>query len=460
MNWLIADHGGGVSRGSVWHRGSEDASRNVQCQEGSNNLRVTMVSRRVHPAHGPGGLERHVHDLLCALGRAGVQVELYAESPADPTSARVAIESFPPGVCVHWIPDRWLPLGTRPGTIVLDRITNYPMWALRVARWLMASWSMGSASPPEGGGNTSPQHQRPDLLHVHGLAGWGFGRAKAAGRLRLPLVLTTQGMEEFQAPGHLKHLAYSPFRAGMRTLAKASDRIVVTDKSLVDLVGRLLDVEPTTLVTIPNAIDPQRCRQVGDRSAAQTMLQAWGRASARPLFISVGRLAANKGFEILVEALAGAGRRLPDTWGWLLIGDGPRRQAIATAIDRAGIASHCTMAGRLSQALLHGLLGCADWFVHPTLYEGSSLATLEAMAHGLPVIASRTGGLPDKVEPNVSGFLVAPGEPKELAAALVDTVNAEAARLGAAGRRIVEADFSWSAAVSRYLDLYREVALR
>ena len=99
---------------------------------------VAMVTRRVHPAHGPGGLERHVYELVVHLARQGVEIDLFAAAPSTLLRRTSAERAFPSGVRLHWVADRWLPLGDRRGTVVVDRITNYPLWSYRVARQIMA----------------------------------------------------------------------------------------------------------------------------------------------------------------------------------------------------------------------------------------------------------------------------------------------------------------------------------
>ena len=110
-------------------------------------------------------------------------------------------------------------------------------------------------------------------------------------------------------------------------------------------------------------------------------------------------------------------------------------------------------------ATLHAWYEAATLFVHPTLYEGSSLVTLEAMAHRRAVVATRAGGLPDKVRPGVNGWLVEPGDSGALAAAMSGALGTgeRLAAYGEAGRRIVEAEFSWGAAGSATVSLYREL---
>jgi glycosyltransferase involved in cell wall biosynthesis len=117
------------------------------------------------------------------------------------------------------------------------------------------------------------------------------------------------------------------------------------------------------------------------------------------------------------------------------------------------------LTGRLPDRDLHAWYEAADLFVHPTLYEGSSLVTLEAMAHRRAVVASAAGGLPDKVTPGLTGWLVPPGNPSALAAAISGALGDDARlrEMGLEGRTIVERGFSWDAAGAATLRLYDDL---
>jgi glycosyltransferase involved in cell wall biosynthesis len=119
-----------------------------------------------------------------------------------------------------------------------------------------------------------------------------------------------------------------------------------------------------------------------------------------------------------------------------------------------------TFAGRVDPATLHAWYEAAALFVHPTLYEGSSLVTLEAMAHRRAVVATTAGGLPDKVRPGATGWLVAPGDPDALAAALGAALGnpLALAPMGLEGRALAEARFSWPVVTAALLAVYRELA--
>lgn len=398
-------------------------------------LRVAVLARRVHPAHGPGGLERHVHDQVVELVRAGVAVDLIVETPDDPERRRRAEAELPTSIRWHWVARGRLPLGRRPGTVVLDRITNYPAWSRRAARCIDPAC---------------------DVIHAHGLAGLGVAEMRARGRLPQPLVFTTHGMEEFLAPP-LKRLAYLPFRRAIRRIAALADAVVITDEVMLPVAEQALGLPAERLTVIPNAVDPDACTGAADGAAAAALLRQRFAGPPQPLLVSVGRLAANKGFDVLAAALGRAAPRLPPGWGWVLVGDGPERAAITAAVAAAGIADRVFLPGAVDDTTKHGLLGLADWFVHPTLYEGSSLVTLEAMAHSLPVLASRAGGLPDKVIDGTTGLLVPPGDAGELAAALARLAGLDGPSLGRAGRQLLDDRFALRAVTVRLVALYRQL---
>ena len=124
------------------------------------------------------------------------------------------------------------------------------------------------------------------------------------------------------------------------------------------------------------------------------MRGAAGLAGDQIVLLSVGRLERNKGFIIwrVHWAACGNGR----DWHWVIAGTGPYRRTIEEAIQHAGIERRVQWLGRIEDRELHAWYEAADLFVHPTVYQGSSLVTLEAMTHRRPVVASRAGGLPDE----------------------------------------------------------------
>jgi glycogen synthase len=407
--------------------------------------RVAVVARSVFPLHGFGGLERSVFDLVRHLADAGVSVTLITRPPiagANPAA-------IDPRITMEFVRYRTFPLAGRRGTTVLDRSTAYPLFGERAGR---AAWQL-------------VQQGTIDLVHGFGASVLGYARRRA--HSRAPLVLNPQGLEEFGATApsraRLKRAAYLPLRLAVRTCARAADCVIATDRVLEPAVRAHLSVEPSRVRVIPNALDLHVVDRMASSLDGRRVRRDAGIGDDEAVLLSVGRLEHNKGFHVLIAALAALrdhSRRVAEGgWRWVVAGEGPFRGALEAAVREAGLGANVLLAGRISDQDLHGWYEAADLFVHPTLYEGSSLVTLEAMAHRRAVIATTAGGLRDKVQQGVSGWLVPPGDASALAAAISGAL-AEPERLrgmGLAGRDLVEREFSWEAAGAATLRLYDEL---
>jgi glycogen synthase len=407
--------------------------------------RVAVVARSVFPFHGLGGLERSVYDLVRYLARAGVEVTLITRTPAKPAAA-AAID---PRIAMRFVPYRTFPFAGRRGTTVVDRSTAYPLFGERAGRVALEL----------------VEHRKVDLVHGFGASVLGYARKRA--KWHVPLVFNPQGLEEFGATdpsrARLKRAAYLPLRRAVLTCARAADRIIATDRSLEPAVLAHLKVDRVRVRVVPNALDLTEVDSLASAGDGQRVRLAARITEGDVVLLSVGRLEHNKGFHVLATALAAlrthSGRIAEGRWRWVILGDGPYRASLESAIRDRGLSADVHMPGRVADAELHAWYEAADLFVHPSLYEGSSLVTLEAMAHRRPVVATTAGGLPDKVQSGVSGWLVPPGDPSALAAAISGAL-AQPERLrtmGAAGRAIVEREFSWEAAGAATLRLYDEL---
>ncbi len=424
--------------------------------------RVALLARSVHPLHGVGGLERHVYDLLHHLARRGLTITLITKPATTPGAlgaegdVSALFDAGAPGrIALRTVPYVTFPGAGRRGTTVIDRATAYPVFGWRAGRVAAEMVRAGDV----------------DLVHALGASGLGYALARSQPDIRAPFVFNPQGLEEFGGthPGfaRLKRLAYTPLQAAVRRCARAADAVLATDHALVAPVRAHLAVDPARVHVVPNAVDLETIdrARASATAIADTLRARLGLAAGDRLLLSVGRLEENKGFHVLAAALAELKARAGSGagWRWVLVGDGPYRPRIAGAIDAAGLASQVHLAGRVAESELAGWYAAADVFVHPTLYEGSSLVTLEAMAHGKAVVATRAGGLPDKVRPGETGWLVEPGAASALAGALAESLAAPAgtlAALGAAGRRLVEEAFAWPVVAAQLEALYAELLTR
>lgn len=166
--------------------------------------------------------------------------------------------------------------------------------------------------------------------------------------------------------------------------------------------------------------------------------------------LSIGRLVYQKGFDILLEAL----RQIQDLdWELTIVGDGPKRAALETLAIKFGINSRVKFPGWIERPDLLRYYQTATLFAYPSRDEGMPNVVLEAMASGLPVVASNIAGNQDLVEENQTGFLIPPNSAEELSKSLRKIIPDAALRekMGTAGRKRVLKYFSWETTANSYI---------
>jgi glycosyltransferase involved in cell wall biosynthesis len=285
------------------------------------------------------------------------------------------------------------------------------------------------------------RRERPAVFHAHMSSPvackWGLAAAVLA---RVPAVL-----------GTVQVGAYEPDRSSyrqLRALARRVDRyLAVSGEIATELVERLgWPVEKVEVAY--NAVDVERAAV----PAPPGLRAQLGGSETRPLVLTPARLNAQKGHDALLEAIA----EVPDAL-FLLAGDGPERGRLEARADELGVADRARFLGRRED--VPQLLAACDVFALPSLYEGSSLAVLEAMAAGTPVVSSAIGGTEELIEDGRSGLLVPPGDAPALAAALRRLLGDPQLRedLAARGRERVDAGLRREQNADRVAAVYREL---
>jgi sugar transferase (PEP-CTERM/EpsH1 system associated) len=225
-----------------------------------------------------------------------------------------------------------------------------------------------------------------------------------------------------------------------------------------DLAGYLVDavgVPARRVSQVYNGVDIDRFTPA---HGARSMIPGCPFGDSRHWIIgTVGRMQAVKNPIVLVHAFVHALQSRPELRGRLrlvMVGDGPLRAPCQELLERAGLSDLAWLPGELDdvEKVLRGL----DGFVLPSLAEGVSNTILEAMACGLPVVATAVGGNADLVSDGVTGIIVPPGDAPAIAASVLRLAdNPESAvRMGKAGRESVESRFSLQAMVAAYQGLY------
>jgi glycosyltransferase involved in cell wall biosynthesis len=288
---------------------------------------------------------------------------------------------------------------------------------------------------------------RASLVHVH-MAEYGSvarkGAIMAIARLfSVPVVLHLHGANfreqcEKASPRERRLLR--------RTLGLASE-IVVLGEYWRDFVTEFFGPDMPKITILVNAVEGPA--QVPSRPASGTV---------RILFL--GRVGDRKGTGELLEALASAPCRHRD-WTAAIAGDG-EVEAFRAKAEALGLAGRVTFLGWTDESRSRELLTHSDLFVLPSRNEGLPVAIVEAMAYGLPVVATPVGSVPTAIDNEVSGLLVPPGQPVPLAAALVRLMDSGQLRhdLAGAARRRFEQDFDIRIFCDRLLAIYRRNAVR
>jgi rhamnosyl/mannosyltransferase len=285
----------------------------------------------------------------------------------------------------------------------------------------------------------------PDLVHLHFpnptgdlaylLSGW-----------RAPVVLT------YHADIVKPWPALCLYRPAFRQLERHVRRIIVSSEAFLRSSEHLSPYREKCVV-IPFGIDPETFAL---RDREQALVERLARDHGRPLALFLGVLRPYKGLQILLRAMTKVHGRL------LIAGRGPHRSGLEALAHRLGVAERVTFAGEVSESERRLLLHACDVFVLPSLNRNESfgIAQLEAMVCGKPVVSSdlRTGvGLVNLHQ--ITGLLVPPGDPDQLASALNELLNDRELRmrLGKTARDRVKTEFTGDRMIAETLRIYDEI---
>lgn len=206
--------------------------------------------------------------------------------------------------------------------------------------------------------------------------------------------------------------------------------------------------------TIYNAVEVQEVESAIAGVQRKRLQSQLGLADG-PVIGIVGRLARQKGHVHLLEAFAAIAGRVPGA-SLLIVGDGPERDALETTAATLGVEKRVCWLGAVPPGEALSLYAVMDVFAMPSLFEGFGLTAVEAMAAGLPVVASDVEGLNEVVEEGVTGYLCPAGDSSRLAERLLELLtNTDLAReMGEQGRRRAVAEFSQERFERSMLEVY------
>jgi D-inositol-3-phosphate glycosyltransferase len=392
-------------------------------------MRIAMVSEHASPlavlgGEDAGGQNVHVAELSRALARRGVEVTVYTRRDDPKLPARMPLA---PGVVVEHVD------AGPPRPIPKDLLLPFmDVFADR----LRQAW----------------RRWRPTLVHAHF---WMSGHAAlaAADGLGVPVVQTFHalGTVKRRHQGEADTSPAERLETETRILARACGVVATCSDERRELA--LLGAPSERVRVVPCGVDLRQFRPEGP---------AFARAR-RPRLVALGRLVARKGVDHVVAALT----RIPRAE--LIVAGGPEARALdgdgearrlRELAQRLGVAERVALCGRVARADAPKLLRSADVVVCTPWYEPFGIVPVEAMACGVPVVASAVGGMLDTITDDVTGVLVAPQCPSDIADAVSRLLRDARlrARLGAAGAARAHARYGWEHVAEGTLDAYRVLA--
>lgn len=372
--------------------------------------RLALISRRYPPLIG--GAERVMSYLARALAAEGADVTvLTARVPGLP---EVESETA---------------VGKGAGRLEVVRLGTAPVRFL--GTWLYMRNLRGWL-----------ERNRVDLAYVSMLKHDAYVAVQVGRELGFPVVLRPEGAG---ATGDLAWQGWGRFGRRIGVETRRADALVAISPAIrTELLAAGYD--PGRVVDLPNGVPvPEQPWIRRDR---------WREA---PRAVFVGRLAAEKGLDTLIRAWPIVRREHP-TATLTLIGEGPERPALEAEAARLGLAGAVALPG--SSEAPTQQLRAADLFVLPSREEGMSIALLEAMALGMPLVASAVKGNRRLVSDFKHGRLAPPDDPDRLARTILDQWAGfdRACHMGVHARRRVIQEFSIAAVARRHLDLFRRLA--
>ncbi|MFI5537009.1 glycosyltransferase [Nocardia sp. NPDC051900] len=394
-------------------------------------MKIAMVSEHASPLAVLGGVDAggqnvHVAELSAALCRQGHEVTVYTRREEADAPDTVTAEQ---GYRVVHVPAG--PARPLPKDELLPHMVEFGIF-------LREHW----------------RDLRPDVVHAHF---WMSGLAALSGArpTDIPVVQTFHALGVVKRRHQGSNDTSPADRIRLeRLIAGQTDRIIATCTDEVFELARL-GVPRSKTSVIPCGVDLEQFAPEGPKEPK----------SAEYRMISVGRLVPRKGFDTAITALTGLRNAElvlvggPDD---AELADDPEGRRLLALADELGVRERLRMLGRVPRTRIAPLLRSADVAVCTPWYEPFGMTPLEAMACGVPVVATAVGGLIDTVVDGVTGRLVPPREPAELADAVGELLTTPGVRerYGRAGRERVESRYSWDRIAAETLHAYRRVTAR
>ncbi|MBA7507586.1 N-acetyl-alpha-D-glucosaminyl L-malate synthase [subsurface metagenome] len=280
----------------------------------------------------------------------------------------------------------------------------------------------------------------PDIVHAQSI-GMGMPAFLAKKLLRKPYVVWGRGSEVY-----LPWLYKKP--VSKLVLKSATAVIALTE----DMKGEIQKICNREVSVIPNGIDLDRFQDLNPR----TIREGLKVNSDERLILFVGGLKPTKGLEYLIQAMSSISQS-EMKMKLLLVGQGEERDRLEQLAKNLGLSSYVKFVGEVPYKEVPEYMAASDVFVLPSLSEGFPNVILEAMASGMPIVATRVGGLAEIIKDGDNGFLVEPGNPQQLAEkVLLILKDKELRERISRNNKEAAKEYSWEGIVDRLEKVYSD----
>ena len=304
-------------------------------------------------------------------------------------------------------------------------------------------------------------HQ-PEIVHVQCVSGNGLYARLFAERTEVPLIVTAQGELTMDATGLYQRSPSA--RVILRKCLESAAAVTACSRQTLEELrkfnGGAFNCAARTVyngILLEEFTKSDQTDQADQTDPTDQADPTDSTSRRRPFILGIGRHVRQKGFDVLLQAFALSVERGNTTHDLVLAGDGPEHSALRERAEQLSISSRVAFTGKVDHREAVKLFSGCSFFVLPSRHEPFGIVNLESMAAGRPVIATRTGGVPEIVRDGENGLLVDPERPEELTGAMLRLMNdgALCRTMGCAGRTYAE-QFDWLEIAGQYLAIYEQ----
>ncbi|MEM2841684.1 MAG: glycosyltransferase family 4 protein [Thermoproteota archaeon] len=385
-----------------------------------DKLKVLMLSWE-YPPRVIGGLATHVKNLTDELRSIGVEITLLTcNYPGAPETEKL-------------------------GNMTVRRVESYTAPTPDFASWIM----LMNITMEREAVKTIKEWGRIDLVHAHD---WLVAKPAISIKhlCRVPLISTVHSTEQGRRRG--LHSDYHRMIHQIEWwLTYESWKVICCSNYMKEEVMRFFNTPPDKIAVISNGVDATRFERY---NCSREFRSRYAVENER-IVLYVGRLVPEKGTNVLLGAMPRVIRSHPEA-KLVVVGEGYYKEELMRIASQINLSQKVYFTGYLDDDTLRSIYKCASVAVFPSLYEPFGIVALEAMASGVPVIVSNTGGLSEIVEHNVTGLKVEANNSEALSYAisyLLDNPDV-AERLGHEALKKVKMMYNWRSVAERTKELY------